>query len=79
MLLKSFETNLKVNLICRYGEEAAKAASEGLGAAGHAVGTAWTVFKIRQALNPKSSFSKVTQLKSSAKAATVKKAKSSKY
>ncbi|KAM3362995.1 protein EARLY-RESPONSIVE TO DEHYDRATION 7, chloroplastic [Capsicum galapagoense] len=63
----------------KYGEEAAKAASEGLGAAGHAVGTAWTVFKIRKALNPKSSFSKVTQLKSSAKAATVKKAKSSKY
>ena len=39
---------------CRYGEEAAKATSEGLNAAGHAVGTAWAAFKIRQALNPKS-------------------------
>lgn len=38
----------------RYGEEAAKATSEGLDAAGHAVGTAWAAFKIRQALNPKS-------------------------
>ncbi|KAL7143708.1 hypothetical protein ABFS83_08G210100 [Erythranthe nasuta] len=38
----------------RYGEEAAKATSEGLDAAGHAVGTAWTVFKIRKAFNPKS-------------------------
>nr|XP_016455896.1 PREDICTED: uncharacterized protein LOC107779907 [Nicotiana tabacum] len=63
----------------RYGEEAAKVATEGLDAAGHAVGTAWTVFKIRKALNPKSSFNSATQLKSSAKAATVKKAKSSKY
>ncbi|KAJ8567632.1 hypothetical protein K7X08_019840 [Anisodus acutangulus] len=63
----------------KYGEEAAKVTSEGLDAAGHAVGTAWTVFKIRKALNPKSSFSRATQLKSSAKAATVKKAKSSKY
>lgn len=54
-------------------------ASEGLDAAGHAVGTAWTVFKIRKALNPKSSFNRATQLKSSAKAATMKKAKSTKY
>ncbi|RDX61656.1 Protein EARLY-RESPONSIVE TO DEHYDRATION 7, chloroplastic, partial [Mucuna pruriens] len=38
----------------RYGEEAAKATSEGMDAAGHAVGTAWAAFKIRQALNPKS-------------------------
>ncbi|KAG9131035.1 hypothetical protein Leryth_006797 [Lithospermum erythrorhizon] len=37
----------------RYGEEAAKATSQGLYAAGHAVGAAWAVFKIRQALNPK--------------------------
>lgn len=39
---------------CRYGEEAGNATQEGLGAAGHAIGTAWTVFKIRKALNPKS-------------------------
>ncbi|CAN4083451.1 unnamed protein product [Withania somnifera] len=63
----------------KYGEDAAKAASEGLDAAGHAVGTAWTVFKIRKALNPKSSFNSATQLKSSAKAAAMKKAKSVKY
>lgn len=39
--------------MCRYGEEAAKATNEGLDAAGHAVGAAWTVFKIRTAMNPK--------------------------
>ncbi|XP_015953766.1 senescence/dehydration-associated protein At3g51250-like [Arachis duranensis] len=38
----------------RYGEEAAKAANEGLDAAGHAVGAAWATFKIRQAFTPKS-------------------------
>ncbi|KNA04734.1 hypothetical protein SOVF_196930 [Spinacia oleracea] len=38
----------------KYGEEAGNATQEGLGAAGHAIGTAWTVFKIRKALNPKS-------------------------
>ncbi|KAI3767861.1 hypothetical protein L2E82_18290 [Cichorium intybus] len=37
----------------KYGQEAAKATNEGLGAAGHAVGAAWTVFKIRTAMNPK--------------------------
>ncbi|XP_050366055.1 protein EARLY-RESPONSIVE TO DEHYDRATION 7, chloroplastic-like [Argentina anserina] len=38
----------------RYGEPAAKVTNEGLDAAGHAIGTAWAVFKIRKALNPKS-------------------------
>ncbi|OMO83543.1 Senescence/spartin-associated [Corchorus olitorius] len=38
----------------RYGEKAAEATNEGLGAAGHAFGTAWAAFKLRQALNPKS-------------------------
>ncbi|GAB2253169.1 hypothetical protein Droror1_Dr00006016 [Drosera rotundifolia] len=38
----------------RYGEEAAKATNSGLGAAGHAIGTAWAIFKIRKAINPKS-------------------------
>ncbi|GAB2291963.1 hypothetical protein Dimus_026212 [Dionaea muscipula] len=38
----------------RYGEEAAKATYVGLGAAGHALGTAWAIFKIRKAVNPKS-------------------------
>ncbi|MCD7471644.1 senescence-associated protein [Datura stramonium] len=63
----------------KYGEEAAEVTSEGLDAAGHAVGTAWTLFKIRKALNPKSSFNRATQLKSSAKEAVMKKTKSSKY
>uniref|UniRef100_A0A5B7BK17 Putative senescence-related protein n=1 Tax=Davidia involucrata TaxID=16924 RepID=A0A5B7BK17_DAVIN len=38
----------------RYGEQAAKMTNEGLDAAGHVIGTAWAVFKIRKALNPKS-------------------------
>ncbi|KAK1559764.1 hypothetical protein Q3G72_018056 [Acer saccharum] len=38
----------------RYGEQAAKATNAGLQAAGYAIGTAWAVFKIRKALNPKS-------------------------
>ncbi|XP_060195847.1 protein EARLY-RESPONSIVE TO DEHYDRATION 7, chloroplastic-like [Lycium barbarum] len=67
----------------RYGEEAAKATTEGLDAAGHAFGTAWAVFKIRQALNPKSALKPTALAKSAAKAAAAaakadKKAKSSK-
>ncbi|XP_049360524.1 protein EARLY-RESPONSIVE TO DEHYDRATION 7, chloroplastic-like [Solanum verrucosum] len=67
----------------RYGEEAAKATSEGLDAAGHAFGTAWAVFKIRKALNPKSALKPTALAKSAAKAAATaaaadKKAKSSK-
>ncbi|OIT35243.1 PREDICTED: protein EARLY-RESPONSIVE TO DEHYDRATION 7, chloroplastic-like [Nicotiana attenuata] len=67
----------------RYGEEAAKATGEGLDAAGHAFGTAWAVFKIRKALNPKSALKPTTLAKSAAKAAAAaakadKKAKSSK-
>ncbi|GMH25166.1 hypothetical protein Nepgr_027009 [Nepenthes gracilis] len=54
----------------RYGEEAGKATNEGLHAAGHAVGTAWAVFKIRKALNPKSALKTTTLAKSAAKAAT---------
>ncbi|CAN4123516.1 unnamed protein product [Withania somnifera] len=57
----------------RYGEEAATATSEGLDAAGHAFGTAWAVFKIRKALNPKSALKPTALAKS---AAADKKAKS---
>lgn len=57
---------------CRYGEEAGGATSEGLDAAGHAVGTAWAVFKIRKALNPKSAIKPSTLAKSAAKAAAAK-------
>ncbi|KAL2927741.1 Protein EARLY-RESPONSIVE TO DEHYDRATION 7 chloroplastic [Bienertia sinuspersici] len=53
----------------KYGEEAGKAAHEGLDAAGHAIGTAWTVFKIRQALNPKAALKPTSFAKSAAKAA----------
>ncbi|KAL6543441.1 Senescence-associated protein [Orobanche hederae] len=63
----------------RYGEEAAKATSEGLDAAGHAVGTAWAVFKIRKALNPQSVLKPTALAKSAAKSATAEiKAKGSK-
>ncbi|RHN41957.1 putative senescence/spartin-associated [Medicago truncatula] len=63
----------------RYGEEAANATSEGLDAAGHAVGTAWAAFKIRQALNPKSALKPTALTKSAAKAAAAEyKAKMSK-
>ncbi|KAF8406600.1 hypothetical protein HHK36_008688 [Tetracentron sinense] len=63
----------------RYGEEAAQATNEGLDAAGHAIGTAWAVFKIRKALNPKSVIKPSTLAKSAAKKAAAKmKAKSTK-
>lgn len=52
---------------CRYGEEAAKATNEGLDAAGHAVGAAWAVFKIRQSFTPKG-FLKPVMAKSAAEA-----------
>ncbi|XP_042491149.1 protein EARLY-RESPONSIVE TO DEHYDRATION 7, chloroplastic-like [Macadamia integrifolia] len=63
----------------RYGEKAGEATNEGLDAAGHAIGTAWAVFKIRKALNPKSSLKASSLAKSAvkAKAAEVK-AKNSK-
>ncbi|XP_017241804.1 protein EARLY-RESPONSIVE TO DEHYDRATION 7, chloroplastic-like isoform X1 [Daucus carota subsp. sativus] len=38
----------------KYGEEASKVSSEVLDAAGHAIRTAWAVFKIKNSLNPKS-------------------------
>lgn len=62
----------------KYGEEAGKATNDGLGAAGHAIGTAWAVFKIRKALNPKSVMSPTalakaaSQTKAEAKAAKKK-------
>lgn len=53
----------------RYGEQAGEITNEGLGAAGHAIGTAWAVFKIRKALNPKSAVKPTTLAKSAVKAA----------
>lgn len=64
----------------KYGEQAGKATQEGMGAAGHAIGTAWAVFKIRKALNPKSVMKPTTLAKSAVKvaAAEYKSQKSSK-
>jgi hypothetical protein len=61
---------LTVNLCCnfRYGEKAAAATNQGMDAAGHAIGTAWAVFKIRRALNPKSVLKPTTLAKSTIKA-----------
>ncbi|KVI04092.1 protein EARLY-RESPONSIVE TO DEHYDRATION 7, chloroplastic-like [Cynara cardunculus var. scolymus] len=50
----------------KHGEDAAKVTSEGMGAAGHAIGTAWAVFKIRKALNPKSVVKPTTLVKAAA-------------
>ena len=50
----------------RYGEEAARATNEGLDAAGHAIGTAWTVFKLRKAINPKAALKPSTLAKAAA-------------
>ncbi|XP_061342182.1 protein EARLY-RESPONSIVE TO DEHYDRATION 7, chloroplastic-like [Gastrolobium bilobum] len=52
----------------KYGEQAAQVTNEGLDAAGHAIGTAWAVFKIRKALNPKSVIKPTTLAKAAAKA-----------
>ncbi|KAL4368245.1 hypothetical protein GQ457_05G012260 [Hibiscus cannabinus] len=58
----------------KYGEKAAEATSEGLNAAGHAMGTAWAAFKLRKALNPKSALKSSVLAKAAAKA-TVEEAK----
>lgn len=50
----------------RHGEDAAKVTSTGMDAAGHAIGTAWAVFKIRKALNPKSVVKPTTLVKAAA-------------
>ncbi|WCJ39860.1 Senescence/dehydration-associated protein-related [Euphorbia peplus] len=47
----------------RFGKEAGKVTHEGLDAAGHAVGIAWAVFKIRKAINPKTSFKPTSLVK----------------
>ncbi|KAK7843652.1 senescence/dehydration-associated protein [Quercus suber] len=52
----------------RYGEQAGQVTNEGLDAAGHAIGTAWAVLKIRKAFNPKSIFKPTTLAKAKAAA-----------
>ncbi|XP_047338600.1 protein EARLY-RESPONSIVE TO DEHYDRATION 7, chloroplastic-like [Impatiens glandulifera] len=59
----------------KYGEEAGKATSEGLDAAGHAIGSAWAVFKIRKAFNPKSVMKPSSLAKAAAASTDVKKGK----
>lgn len=53
----------------KYGDQAGKLTNEGLGAAGHMVGTAWTISKLRNALNPKNAVKTTTLAKSAAKEA----------
>uniref|UniRef100_A0A1J3I048 Spartin n=2 Tax=Noccaea caerulescens TaxID=107243 RepID=A0A1J3I048_NOCCA len=62
----------------KYGAKTAEATNEGLGAAGHAIGTAWTVFKIRKALNPKSAVKPSSLAKTAIKAAAKEKKKGKK-
>ncbi|KAK2381524.1 Senescence/dehydration-associated protein [Trifolium repens] len=52
----------------KYGEKAGEVTNEGLDAAGHAFGTAWAVFKLRKALNPKSVIKPTTIAKAAAQA-----------
>ncbi|XP_058730168.1 protein EARLY-RESPONSIVE TO DEHYDRATION 7, chloroplastic-like [Vicia villosa] len=54
----------------KYGEQAGEVTNEGLGAAGHAIGTAWAVFKLRKALNPKSVIKPTTIAKAAAQASS---------
>ncbi|KAL7607710.1 hypothetical protein Lser_V15G11374 [Lactuca serriola] len=60
----------------RHGEDAAKVTHEGMGAAGHAIGTAWAVFKLRKALNPKSAIKPTTLVKAAALQSKSSKSKS---
>ncbi|KAK4340464.1 hypothetical protein RND71_041926 [Anisodus tanguticus] len=52
----------------RHGDQAAQMTHEGFDAAGHAMGTAWAVFKIRKALNPKVAIKPTTLAKAAAQA-----------
>ncbi|KAK4378271.1 hypothetical protein RND71_000133 [Anisodus tanguticus] len=52
----------------RHGDQAAEMTREGFDAAGHAMGTAWAVFKIRKALNPKGAIKPTTLAKAAAQA-----------
>ncbi|XP_010437396.1 PREDICTED: senescence/dehydration-associated protein At4g35985, chloroplastic-like [Camelina sativa] len=62
----------------KYGAKTAQATNEGLSAAGHAFGTAWTVFKIRQALTPKNAMKPSSLAKTALKTAVIGKIKGKK-
>ena len=51
----------------RYGESAGEATGHALATAGHCVGTAWNVFKIRKAINPATTATSRGVLKNAAK------------
>lgn len=68
VFLDRAEANVGKFVCNRYGEEAGKVTNEGLDAAGHAIGTAWAVFKIRKALNPKGAIKPSTLVKAAAEA-----------
>ncbi|XP_071698405.1 protein EARLY-RESPONSIVE TO DEHYDRATION 7, chloroplastic-like [Rutidosis leptorrhynchoides] len=59
----------------KHGEDAAKVAGTGMDAAGHAFGTAWAVFKIGKALNPKNVIKPTTLVKAAASQSGSSKAK----
>ncbi|CAL5212660.1 unnamed protein product [Lathyrus oleraceus] len=54
----------------KYGEQAGEVTNEGFGAAGHAIGTALAVFKLRKACNPKSVIKPTTMAKAAAQASS---------
>ncbi|XP_024539967.1 senescence/dehydration-associated protein At4g35985, chloroplastic isoform X2 [Selaginella moellendorffii] len=54
----------------RFGDKAGEFAHEGLATAGHLVSTAWTISKLRNAINPKSVMKPTSVLKTAAKAAS---------
>ncbi|RAL39750.1 hypothetical protein DM860_003283 [Cuscuta australis] len=56
----------------RHGEKAAEVTREGFDAAGHAFGTACAVFKLRKALNPKTTIKASTIVKAAAAEAQLK-------
>jgi spartin len=64
----------------RYGDGAGEITQDGLHAAGHVFGTAWAVFKLRKALNPKSAAKPSSMAKGALRAAAgeVKKVKAKK-
>ncbi|KAG9155056.1 hypothetical protein Leryth_011041 [Lithospermum erythrorhizon] len=59
----------------RHGEPVGEVTREGFDAAGHAIGTAWAVFKIRNALNPKNVLKPTKIAKATAKASLKEKQK----
>jgi len=49
----TYSSRLVFCYVHRFGEDAAQVTQETLATAGHVVATAWTISKLRKALNPK--------------------------